>query len=188
MQKTRWLHENFCELMHEAFKPQNIIAEDEFEETIRRIDYYSILIMSFGYQGKIDLNQLKSYDAVVSIGLYPSTGSLPSSIQNYKKVQWSLRNIQIDSSRNNILKIHNAILSQMKSTKAFWNYYNQRILELSGNIKDKVGYLHVTSGTTKIIDSPLNSNCAIFLLCSIAKDSQPIQSKFLLSIWQLFNH
>ena len=78
---------NFCELMHEAFKPQNIITEDEVEETIRRIDYYSILIMSFGYQGKIDLNQLKSYDDVVSIGLYPSTGSLPSSIQNYKKIQ-----------------------------------------------------------------------------------------------------
>lgn len=171
---------DFCEMMYEAMKPENMISDSEVEETIRKTDSFSILISSFGYYGKIDLSTLKSRAALVSILQTSRLSYLPTSSmykQKIKNIQKAIKNIKIDASLDSMLQVHNAISNQIKDNKAYGD--ENQILQIVGDVKNKVGYLQITSGITQIIDSPLNADCAAFLLGKITKDSQPINAKYL---------
>lgn len=173
---------DYCEIMYAVLKPTNMISEDEVEETIKKLDSYSILINSYGYFGKIDLSQMKGRAAVVSILVsdraYLDSHYLEKTI-DFKGIAQEMQSIKPnDNSLNNVLKIHKILMSHDKREKS---YGNNEVLDIVGGIKNKVGYLQVTSmgGSIRIVESPLNSNSALFLFCRITSDSEPIHSDFL---------
>lgn len=174
---------DICEIIYAALKPLNMISEDEVEETIKNIDAFSLIIYSYGYSGKIDLSKLKRRAEAVSILQTDQKPNLDSSkiINNIKILAKEMQIIKPDFTLNNVLQIHKSLMSHNKAEKA---YGSKSVLEIVGDVKNKVGYFQISSvvysgGTIRIIDSPVNSNCAVFLLCTFESDSKPINSNYL---------